>query len=74
MENLLTRQEIRILELSADGLSNDEIGQNLFISTFTVKRHKANMMSKLNIRGKANFRKFLLKAVKMVLENHKNGT
>ena len=71
---IITRQETRILDLTLDGFSNEEIGATLFISPFTVKRHKANMMAKMGIRGKAEFKKFIFKTAKMVLENHKNGT
>jgi DNA-binding NarL/FixJ family response regulator len=70
----LTRQEFKVLQFASDGLSNHEIADNLFISICTVKRHKANIMSKLGITGKDDFRKFLFKSAKMVLENHKNGT
>ncbi len=50
-EQLLTRKEIEILKLIADGLFNQEIADKLFISTRTVETHKYNIMKKLNIRN-----------------------
>jgi DNA-binding CsgD family transcriptional regulator len=66
-QTALTQQEIRLLKLVCQGLSNIEIGEKLFISIHTVKRHKANIMSKLKIKGQLDFRKFLLQI-------SKNGT
>jgi DNA-binding NarL/FixJ family response regulator len=46
-ENIaLTDRELEILQLICLGLNNEEIGQKLFISTKTVKRHKANLLEK----------------------------
>lgn len=44
----LTRRELEILKLIANGLTNKEIGQKLSISLGTVKRHAANINGKLN--------------------------
>jgi DNA-binding CsgD family transcriptional regulator len=41
------------MRLVADGLSNDEIGRNLFISTHTAKTHVNRAMTKLNVRDRA---------------------
>jgi pimeloyl-ACP methyl ester carboxylesterase/DNA-binding CsgD family transcriptional regulator len=49
----LTQREIEVLELVADGLSNEEIGARLFVSTRTVERHLSNMYVKLRLSGKA---------------------
>ncbi len=46
---LLSRQENRVLEHLAKGLSNKEIGTQLNLSEKTVKNYIANMMAKLGI-------------------------
>jgi DNA-binding NarL/FixJ family response regulator len=47
----LTARESQILKLIAEGKSNKEIAEDLFISVFTVKRHRANIMEKLNLKN-----------------------
>jgi len=42
----LTEREIEILKLIADGYSNKEIGEKLFISHRTVDTHRTNLMKK----------------------------
>lgn len=46
----LTKQEHKILLLLADGLSNTEIAQKLFISESTVKTHVSRILGKLNAK------------------------
>jgi DNA-binding NarL/FixJ family response regulator len=43
----LTQRERDVLRLLADGLSNDEIGKQLFISPETVRTHVRKAMAKL---------------------------
>ncbi len=43
----LTNQELRVLILMNDGLSNQEIAGKLFIAESTVKTHVSNILSKL---------------------------
>ena len=57
----LTVREREILKLIAGGKSNKEIGDLLFISVRTVERHRANMMSKLNIRKTAELVQYALR-------------
>jgi NarL family two-component system response regulator LiaR len=45
----LTEREIEVLREVAHGLSNDEIGDKLCISSATVRTHLGNIFSKLNI-------------------------
>ncbi len=59
-EELTVRQR-EILKLIAEGKSNKEIGDLLFISVRTVERHRANMMSKLNIRKTAELVQYALR-------------
>jgi DNA-binding NarL/FixJ family response regulator len=44
----LTQRERDVLRLLADGLSNEEIGQRLFISAETVRTHVRKAMAKLD--------------------------
>ncbi|MEG1906100.1 MAG: response regulator transcription factor [Gordonibacter sp.] len=50
---VLTEREREILVLVARGLSNDEIGSDLFISPATVKTHLARIMAKLDAHDRA---------------------
>jgi len=45
----LSKQEITILKLIAEGLSNQEIADELCIALTTVKVHNYNLFSKLNV-------------------------
>lgn len=46
----LTPRELEILELVAEGLSNREIGERLFVSENTVKTHCSRLFDKLGAR------------------------
>lgn len=46
----ITAREQEILELVAEGLSNREIGERLFISENTVKTHSSRLFDKLGAR------------------------
>src|SRR5436305_193661 len=46
----ITRRELEILELIAQGLSNREIAQKLFVSENTVKTHAGRVFDKLGAR------------------------
>jgi LuxR family maltose regulon positive regulatory protein len=48
----LTQRETEVLGLIAEGLSNREIAQRLFISLSTVKRHNANIYGKLAVHNR----------------------
>jgi two-component system response regulator NreC len=45
----LTKRELEILALVAEGLTNQEIADKLFISPRTVDTHRTNIMAKLDI-------------------------
>ncbi len=49
----LSRREIEVLHLVADGLSNDRIGEKLYISTSTVKTHIQRTFRKLDVNDRA---------------------
>ncbi|WP_290507178.1 response regulator transcription factor [Algoriphagus sp.] len=48
----LTNRETEILEQIAKGLSYNQIGENLFISPKTVRKHIENIYSKLQVHNK----------------------
>jgi DNA-binding NarL/FixJ family response regulator len=48
----LTEREHEILRLIATGLSNAEIGQDLYISETTVKTHVTHVLQKLGLRDR----------------------
>jgi LuxR family maltose regulon positive regulatory protein len=50
---VLTAREIEVLALVAQGISNQDIGERKFISSFTVKRHIANILTKLDLPSRA---------------------
>ena len=45
----LTEREFEILLLIAEGKSNQEIADELFIALKTVKTHVSNILNKLNV-------------------------
>ena len=49
----LTDREIEVLKLLAAGLSNNKIGEKLFISATTAKFHVSNIMRKLEVSRRA---------------------
>ncbi|HVU55717.1 MAG TPA: response regulator transcription factor [Puia sp.] len=50
---LLTRREKEILTLIANGLTNPEIAEQLFVSPWTVDSHRKSIMTKLNAKNTA---------------------
>lgn len=51
--DVLTARESEVLELVAQGLSNDDIASTLTISIKTVKTHIGNLLAKLDARDRA---------------------
>ena len=45
----LTEREKEVLRLVADGLTNVEIGERLYLSDKTVKSHVSNILAKLQL-------------------------
>jgi DNA-binding NarL/FixJ family response regulator len=48
----LSERERDVFRLMAEGMSNSEIGQELFISETTVKTHVTHILQKLNLRDR----------------------
>ncbi|MGE5383252.1 MAG: response regulator [Omnitrophica WOR_2 bacterium] len=57
----LSKRENEILTLIAEGLSNTEISERLFISTRTVESHKNHIMQKLKLKTPMDLIKVALK-------------
>jgi len=51
--SLLSKRQIEILRLIAEGVSGKDIGSQLFISTSTVKREIRNIFDKLGVNDRA---------------------
>lgn len=52
-DDLLTDREAEVLALVAQGLTNRQIGERLFISGKTVSVHVSNLLAKLGVTGRA---------------------
>jgi DNA-binding NarL/FixJ family response regulator len=57
----LTEREQEVLHLIADGLSNREIAEKIFISEKTVKTHVSNILSKLQLTDRTQAAIYALK-------------
>jgi DNA-binding NarL/FixJ family response regulator len=47
----LTRREVEIIRLIADGLTSQQMADKLFISPRTVETHRANLMKKVGVKN-----------------------
>jgi len=59
----ITRREKEVLELIAEGLTNQEIAAKLFLSVGTVDSHRKNLLTKFDAKNTAVL-------VKIALSNH----
>jgi len=50
----LSPREKEILGLIAEGYTNPQIAEKIFLSTFTVDSHRKNLLAKLNVRNTAS--------------------
>lgn len=55
---VLTKREKEILGHIADGLTNNQIAEKLFISPLTVDSHRKNLLTKLNVSNTAALVRF----------------
>lgn len=54
LDSVLSDREIEILQRIVDGLNYQQIGERLFISPHTVRKHTANIYNKLHVSNKAS--------------------
>ena len=55
----MTKRELELMDLIADGLTNKEISQKLKISTYTVKSHVHNILEKLALSTRNQVAKYV---------------
>jgi len=58
--DVLTEREREVLTLIAQGLSNQEIADQLVISAKTVNRHRENIMAKLNLHSRVELVRYAI--------------
>jgi len=57
---ILTRREKEILVLIAEGLTNAEMAEKLFVSQWTIDSHRKSIMTKLNTKNTAMLIKYAI--------------
>lgn len=57
----ITERELEIITLIAEGFTNQEIADKLFLSTHTVNTHRKNIMSKLGVTNTAGIVMYAVK-------------
>ncbi len=57
----LSPRELEVVKLIAEGLTSDEIAEQLFISKKTVDRHRANMLEKLGMRNRVELTRYAIR-------------
>jgi LuxR family maltose regulon positive regulatory protein len=50
---LLSQRELEVLRLIAEGLSNQEIGERLFLALDTIKGHNRRIFDKLEVKRRS---------------------
>jgi DNA-binding NarL/FixJ family response regulator len=59
-QEYLTEREKEIIKYVAHGQTSGQIAEKLFISVFTVQKHRKNVMKKLGIKGIAELVKYAI--------------
>ena len=60
-EDPLTPRELEIVKLIAEGLTSEEIAEQLVISKKTVDRHRANVLEKLGMRNRVELTRYAIR-------------
>jgi len=58
---ILSLRERQVLEMIAQGISNQEIGKRLVLSHKTIARHRERIMKKLNMHSRTELVKFAIR-------------
>ncbi len=66
--DLLTPREREVLQLIAEGHTNNAIASELTISVKTVEKHRSNLMSKLEVHDLASLIRVAIKYKLIFLE------
>jgi len=67
--DLLTNREREVLQLIAEGLSNQAIAEQLEISVKTVEAHRAHIMTKLHAKNRTDLIRYAIKRGLVGLES-----
>jgi len=67
----LTEQERKILDLIAEGLTNRQIGERMFLAEKTIKNYVTNLLAKLGMERRTEAAVF---AARIAAEEKKDGT
>jgi DNA-binding NarL/FixJ family response regulator len=57
----LTKRELEVLKLVAQGMTNKQVAESLFISVKTVETHKSHILDKLGLSNSGELMKFAVK-------------
>jgi DNA-binding NarL/FixJ family response regulator len=57
----LTARELEVVKLIAEGHSGRQIAETLVISEKTVERHRANILEKLDVRGRVELTRYAIR-------------
>ncbi len=57
----LTKRELEVLQLFAEGYNNSEIAERLFLSVRTIESHKNHILQKTNMKNSVELIKFAIK-------------
>jgi DNA-binding NarL/FixJ family response regulator len=60
-DELLTPRELEVVKLIAEGLTSDEVAEQLSISSKTVDRHRANVLEKLGMRNRVELTRYAIR-------------
>jgi DNA-binding NarL/FixJ family response regulator len=60
-EDPLSPRELDVVKLIAEGLTSEEIGEQLFISRKTVDRHRENVLEKLGMRNRVDLTRYAIR-------------
>jgi DNA-binding NarL/FixJ family response regulator len=60
-EDPLSPRELEVVKLIAEGLTSEEIAEQLVISKKTVDRHRANMLEKLGMRNRVELTRYAIR-------------
>lgn len=61
-QSTITKRELEVLRLIAEGLTNRHIAETLFISIKTVETHRSRVMRKLDLHNTADIVKYAINA------------
>ncbi len=60
-EDPLSPRELEVVKLIAEGLTSEEIAEQLYISKKTVDRHRANILAKLGMRNRVELTRYAIR-------------